>query len=197
VIPLDFSTIPGVFPCPDGTVSAYCPATVHDDRRRTTAMIRGTSLALALALTGSLLLSGVAQAASPLTASASVAIPALGPASAVSGHFKEAGGLLRTGRPCAQDCSGATTRMSRTVTTEPSSGTTRAPPQGDAIDACRARSERPHDRRPARQCANNARLQSQGASSRRPGGRRQARRLSRASGCLGACASCGLPSQCP
>ena len=63
----DFSGISTAFCLRCGTVSAYCPATVTVDRRRTTAMIRGTTLALAAALAGSLLLSGVAQAASPLT----------------------------------------------------------------------------------------------------------------------------------
>ena len=173
-------------------------------------MIRGTSLALALALTGGMLLSGVAQAASPLTLKC----------------VRTKAATLRT---CINDCRttfrtdrancygpGATCALDCSSNPDPSLGfdacmkpvtdqlaqlndacnTT----QRDAIDACRSAFQNGlMSDAQQEQCANNARLQNlecKLAATGQVDDKKLACTQQQAA-CLGACASCGLPSQCP
>jgi hypothetical protein len=168
-------------------------------------MIRGTSLALALALTGSMLLSGVAQAASPLTAkcvrSKSQALKAC--INTCRGDFKEAraGCYGPGGSGCALDCSNANDVCQAPITKELEDlSDACAGAQRDAIDACRsAFQENLISESQLEQCANNARLanlECKLAATAQVDDKRLACNQAQAS-CLGACASCGLPSQCP
>ena len=167
-------------------------------------MIRGTSLALALALTGGMLLSGVAQAASPLTAKC-VRTKSQTLRTCISkcrDDFKEArAGCYGPGAQCALDCSNANDACLVPVTKETEDlndacNTT----QRDAIDACRSAFQNGlmNDDQ-LEQCANNARLQNlecKLAATGQVDDKRLACSQQQAS-CLGACASCGLPAQCP
>ena len=167
-------------------------------------MIRGTSLALALALTGSMLLSGVAQAASPLTTkcvrSKATALRAC--ILDCRNDFREArAGCYGPGAQCAQDCATANDACLVPVTkTLEDLNDACNKGQRDAIDACRSAFQNglmSDDQ--LEQCANNARLQNlecKLAATGQVDQNRLACNQAQAS-CLGACASCGLPSQCP
>jgi hypothetical protein len=167
-------------------------------------MIRGTSLALALALAGGMILSGVAQAASPLTLkcvrSKSAALRTC--INTCRTAFKEArSGCYGPGAGCAQDCSNANDACLVPVTKEfadLSDACNSA--QRDAIDTCRSAFQNGliNDDQ-LEQCANNARLQNlecKLAATAQVDDKRLACNQEQAS-CLGACASCGLPAQCP
>jgi hypothetical protein len=167
-------------------------------------MIRGTSLALALALTGGMLLSGVAQAASPLTTKCvrtkSTALKAC--VLKCRDDFREArAGCYGPGAQCALDCSNANDACQAPVTTQlenlnDACNTT----QRDAIDACRSAFQNGlMNEDQQEQCANNARLvnlECKLAATGAVDDLRLACNQAQAA-CLGACASCGLPSQCP
>jgi hypothetical protein len=167
-------------------------------------MIRGTSLALALALTGSMLLSGVAEAASPLTArcvrNKSTALRAC--ISTCRDTFKEArAGCYGPGAGCAQDCSNANDACLVPVTKETEDLNDACnTAQRDAIDTCRSAFQNGlMTDEQLEQCANNARLQNlecKLAVTATVDDKRLKCSQDQAS-CLGACASCGLPSQCP
>jgi hypothetical protein len=167
-------------------------------------MIRGTSLALALALTGGMLLSGVAQAASPLTLkcvrSKSTQLRAC--INSCRETFKEArAGCYGPGAVCAQDCSTANDNCLKPVTLALENLTDACnTTQRDAIDACRSAFQNglmSDDQ--LEQCANNARLQNLECKLAATGQVDQDRLACNQAqaACLGACASCGLPSQCP
>ena len=168
-------------------------------------MIRGTSLALALALTGSMLLSGVAQAASPLTAKCvrSKALVLKTCINTCRTNFKtdRAGCYGPDGSGCALDCSNANDACQAPVTKELADlNDACASSQRDAIDACRSAFQAglmTSDQQD--QCANNARLanlECKLAATAQVDDKRLACNQAQAA-CLGACASCGLPSQCP
>ena len=167
-------------------------------------MIRGTSLALALALTGGMLLSGVAQAASPLTTKC-VRTKSQALKTCVlkcRDDFREArAGCYGPGAQCALDCSNANDACQAPVTKQledlnDACNVT----QRDAIDACRSAFQNGlMNEDQQEQCANNARLQNLECKLAATGAvddLRLACNQAQAS-CLGACASCGLPSQCP
>jgi hypothetical protein len=173
-------------------------------------MIRGTSLALALALTGGMLLSGVAQAASPLTArcvrSKSAALRVC--QNNCRNAFKEArNGCYGPGASCAQKCVSGENGVGGfdgcmapvTKETEDLNDACNKT-QSEAIDACRSAFQEglmTDDQQ--EQCANNARLQNlecKLAVTAQVDDKRLACSQEQAA-CLGACASCGLPSQCP
>ena len=167
-------------------------------------MIRGTTLALALALTGSLLLSGVAQAASPLTLkcvrSKSTALRNC--INTCRADFKEArAGCYGPGAQCAQDCATQNDACLVPVTKqlEDLNDACNAT-QRDAIDACRSAFQNGlMTDEQLEQCANNARLvnlECKLAATGTVDEERLACNQAQAA-CLGACASCGLPSQCP
>ena len=167
-------------------------------------MIRGTSLALALALTGSMLLSSVAQAASPLTLKCvrSKSVTLRNCINTCRSAFKEArAGCYGPGAACAQDCSAANDACLSPVTKELEDLNDACnATQRDAIDACRSAFQNGlmNDDQ-LEQCANNARLQNlecKLAATGQVDEKRLACNQAQAS-CLGACASCGLPSQCP
>ena len=105
-------------------------------------MIRGTSLALALALTGAMLLSGVAQAASPLTQkcvrSKSQALRTC--VAKCRSDFKEArAACYGPGAQCALDCSNASEACQAPVTKELEDLNDACnDAQADAIDVCRS-----------------------------------------------------------
>jgi hypothetical protein len=167
-------------------------------------MIRGTSLALALALTGSMLLSGAAQAASPLTLKC-VRTKAASLRTCISNcrdDFKEArAGCYGPGAQCAQDCATANDACLAPVTKELADLNDACnATQRDAIDACRSAFQNglmTDDQ--LEQCANNARLQGlecKLAATGQVDDKRLVCNQAQAA-CLGACASCGLPAQCP
>jgi hypothetical protein len=167
-------------------------------------MIRGTSLALALALTGGMLLSGVAQAASPLTTKC-VRSKSTALRTCVAGcrdAFKEARAqCYGPGAQCALDCSNASDACQAPVTKELADLNDACnAAQNDAIGVCRSAfqnglmSDDQLD-----QCANNARLQNlecRLAVTAQVDDKRLACNQAQAA-CLGACASCGQPSDCP
>ena len=167
-------------------------------------MIRGISLALALALTGGMLLSGVAQAASPLTLKCvrSKSTQLRTCINTCRENFKEArAGCYGPGAQCAQDCATANDACLKPVTDE-LAGLSDAcnATQRDAIDACRSAFQNGliNDDQ-LEQCANNARLvnlECKLAATGQVDDKRLACNQAQAA-CLGACASCGLPSQCP
>jgi hypothetical protein len=171
-------------------------------------MIRGTSLALALALTGSMLLSGVAQAASPLTLKC-VRGKSTVLRQCISGcrdQFKQdRAACYGPGAGCALECTGkpivgfdacmAAVTGALENLNDVCNGT-----QRDAIDACRSAFQNGlmNDDQ-LEQCANNARLQNLECKLAATGQVDQDRLACNQTlaSCLGACASCGLPSQCP
>jgi hypothetical protein len=167
-------------------------------------MIRGTSLALALALAGSMLLSGIAQAASPLTLKC-VRTKATALRTCISScrnEFKEErAACYGPGAQCALDCSTANDNCLKPVTaklTDLNDACNSA--QRDAIDACRSAFQNgliTDDQ--LEQCANNARLVSLECKLAATGQVDQDRLACNQAqaACLGACASCGLPSLCP
>ena len=170
-------------------------------------MIRGTSLALALALAGGMLLSGVAQAASPLTAKCvrSKATVLKTCILKCRDDFRDArAGCYGPGSQCALDCvtgTGGFDDCMAPVTKETEDLTDACnTTQRDAIDACRSAFQAglmTADQQD--QCANNARLQTlecKLAVTAQVDDKRLACSQAQAA-CLGACASCGLPSQCP
>ncbi len=168
-------------------------------------MIRGISLALALALSGGMLLSGVAQAASPLTAKCvrSKALKLKNCVIACRSEFK----LARAdcygpgGSGCALACTSANDVCLDPVNDELEALNNACnATQRDAIDACRSAFQNAlitDDQ--LEQCANNARLvnlECKLAATGQIDDKRLACSQAQAS-CLGACASCGLPSDCP
>lgn len=167
-------------------------------------MIRGTSLALALALTGGMLLSGVAQAASPLTLKCvrSKATTLRTCISTCRDHFKEdRAGCYGPGSGCALDCSNANDACLVPITKELADLNDACNnTQRDSIDTCRSAFQNglmTDDQ--LEQCANNARLvalECKLAATGQVDDKRLACNQAQAA-CLGACASCGLPSQCP
>ena len=171
-------------------------------------MIRGTSLALALALTGGMLLSGVAQAASPLTLKC-VRSKSTALRQCISGcrdQFKEdRAACYGPGAQCALDCTGKPVvgfdDCMKPVTAQLESLNDACnATQRDAIDACRSAFQNGlmNDDQ-LEQCANNARLvnlECKLAATGAVDDKRLACTQAQ-SACLGACASCGLPSQCP
>jgi hypothetical protein len=167
-------------------------------------MTRGTSLALALALTGSMLVSGVAQAASPLTLKCvrKEAEQLRSSIAAARAQFKQdRASCYGPGSACALECSNQSDACLAPVTTKLGNLNDACnSTQRDAIDACRSAFQNglmTEDQ--LDQCANNARLQGlecKLAATGQVDQDRLACNQAQAS-CLGACASCGLPSQCP
>ena len=167
-------------------------------------MIRVTTFALAAAMAGSLLLSGVAEAASPLT---------LKCVRREAGALKTCINDCRTafksaradcygpGRECANQCTAANDACQGPITEDFSNcnlGCTGA--QRDTIDACRsAFQEGLITEAQLETCANNARLTTLqcklDCTASVDNRRLDCNQIQAA--CLGACASCGLPSQCP
>ena len=167
-------------------------------------MIRGTSLALALALTGGMLLSGVAQAASPLTTKC-VRTKSQTLKTCVNkcrDDFKQARAeCYGPGAQCALDCSNANDACQAPVTQHLKDlNDACTATQTDAINACRSAFQNGlMDENQQEQCANNARLQNLECRLAATGQVDQDRLACNQAqaACLGACASCGLPAQCP
>ena len=167
-------------------------------------MIRVTTFALAAFLLGGMILPETAPAASPLTLKCvrSKAATMRACITKCRNDFKtDRAACYGPGAQCALDCSTATDTCMKPVTEELEQRTDACnEAQRDAIDACRsAFQEGLITEEQQELCANNARLaglECKLAATDAVDEKRLACNQVQAA-CLGACASCGLPSQCP
>lgn len=167
-------------------------------------MIRATTLALAAFLLGGMMLPEVAPAASPITLKC-----VRNKSQALRTCITQCRNTFKTdraacygpGAQCALDCTTANDECMKPVTADLQARNDACnTAQRDAIDVCRSASQEgllTEDQ--LEQCANNARLAGLecklAATDAVDEGRLACNQQQAA--CLGACASCGLPSQCP
>lgn len=168
-------------------------------------MIRGKFVALAAAIMGTMLAASVAQAASPLTLKCvrTEATKLRNDIAAARAKFKaNRAACYGPGQQCAGVCTAANDKCLLDNYTNPIDGCNDgcATAQKEAIDVCRSQFQNgliTEDQ--LEQCANGARLVNLECRLSCTDQYDQARLACNQTqaACLGACASCGTPDQCP